>query len=65
MPNRQNSEDTEDRAGPTSSAERIVSLDLFRGVAIFVILVMNALSFGLDQAGYFNVSDVGIRQPFD
>jgi uncharacterized protein len=34
-------------------------------VAILGILPMNALSFGLDQAAYFNVSADGIGQPLD
>ena len=51
--------------GPLSSNERIASLDVIRGVAILGILVMNALSFGLDRAAYFNVSADGIRQPID
>lgn len=42
-----------------------MSLDVIRGVAVLGILTMNALSFGLDQAGYFNVSADGISQPFD
>lgn len=54
-----------DRTGPTASAERLVALDLIRGVAVLGILTMNALSFGLDQAGYFNVSADGTSQPVD
>ena len=52
-------------SGPTTSAERITSLDLIRGVAILGILPMNALVFGLDRAAYFNVSADGIGQPLD
>ncbi len=52
-------------AGPVAGAERIDSLDTIRGVAILGILPMNALSFGLDQAAYFNVSADGIGQPLD
>ncbi len=51
--------------GPISASERITSLDAARGVAILGILPMNALVFGLDQAGYLNVSADGIRQPVD
>lgn len=50
---------------PTSGAERITSLDAIRGVAILGILPMNALSFGLEQAAYLNVSADGIGQPLD
>ncbi|MDA3016023.1 MAG: DUF418 domain-containing protein [Actinomycetota bacterium] len=52
-------------SGPVTSADRITSLDMIRGVAILGILPMNALAFGLDPAAYFNVSADGIRQPFD
>ena len=51
--------------GPIPQSERIASLDVIRGVAILGILVMNALSFGLDRAAYFNVSADGISQPLD
>ncbi len=47
------------------STDRITSLDTIRGVAILGILPMNALTFGLDPAAYFNVSADGIGQPFD
>ena len=53
------------RAAPTAPAERIVALDVIRGVALLGILVMNALSFGLDPAGYYNVSAAGIGHPVD
>ncbi len=52
-------------AGPVSEAERISSLDAVRGVATLGILPMNALSFALASAAYFNVSADGIRHPFD
>lgn len=55
----------EGRGGPISPSERIASLDVIRGVAILGILVMNALSFGLDQAAYFNVPAGGTSQPVD
>src|SRR6056297_1229638 len=51
--------------GPTTSAERITSLDLIRGVAILGILPMNALVFGLADTAYFNVSADGVSQPLD
>lgn len=50
---------------PIPQNERIASLDAIRGVAILGILVMNALSFGLDRAAYFNVSAGGVSQPLD
>lgn len=52
-------------SGPTTSAERITSLDLIRGVAILGILPMNALVFGLANTAYFNVSADGVEQPLD
>ena len=52
-------------SGPIAQSERIASLDVIRGVAILGILVMNALSFGLDRAAYFNVSAGGVSQPID
>jgi uncharacterized protein len=52
-------------SGPTTSAERITSLDMIRGVAILGILPMNALVFGLADTAYFNVSADGVNQPLD
>ena len=54
-----------DASGPISTGQRITSLDTIRGIAMLAILPMNALSFGLEGAGYSNVSADGIRQPFD
>ena len=56
---------TPSASGPVSSAERITSLDMIRGVAILGILPMNALAFGLDQAAYANVSADGVAGPLD
>ena len=53
------------RSGPVRAAERITNLDAIRGIAILGILPMNAISFGLDPAAYFNASVDGIEQPFD
>ncbi|MGB3593231.1 MAG: DUF418 domain-containing protein [Ornithinimicrobium sp.] len=50
---------------PTTSAERITSLDMIRGVAILGILPMNAVVFGLADTAYFNVSADGVEQPLD
>ncbi len=52
-------------SGPTSSEERLTSLDTIRGIAVLGILVINALSFGLYSASYFNAPADGISQPFD
>ncbi len=51
--------------GPVQSVERMTSLDALRGFAILAILPMNALSFGLHDAAYRNVSADGIAQPLD
>lgn len=43
-------------AGPVEDSGRITNLDALRGVAVFGILLMNAVSYGLDPAAYFNIS---------
>ena len=43
------------RAGATAVGERIVTLDVVRGVAVLGILLMNVVSFGLDMPAYFNL----------
>ena len=45
---------------PTRAGERITTLDAVRGVAVLGILTMNAVSYGLDQAAYLNISAGGI-----
>ncbi len=45
--------------GPVSERARITSLDLIRGVAVLGILLMNAVSFKLGSAPYFNLSAGG------
>ena len=51
-------------AGPVAGTARITHLDALRGVAVLGILVMNAVSYGLEPAAYFNVS-AGSRTPLD
>ena len=46
-------------SGPVREAARITSLDLIRGVAVLGILLMNAVSFKLGPAPYFNLSAGG------
>ena len=46
-------------SGPVREAERIVSLDLIRGVAVLGILLMNAVSFRFGTAPYLNLSAGG------
>jgi len=40
--------------GPVSAAERLVSLDTLRGVAVMGILVMNVYAFAMPLAAYYN-----------
>ena len=44
---------------PTQAGERITTLDAVRGIAVFGILIMNAVSYGLDQSAYFNIGAGG------
>jgi len=41
-------------AGPVTAAERLVSLDALRGVAVMGILVMNVYAFAMPLAAYYN-----------
>ena len=45
---------------PTGAGERITTLDAIRGVAVLGILLMNAISFGLEPAAYYNIGAGGI-----
>jgi uncharacterized protein len=44
---------------PTQAGERITTLDAVRGIAVFGIVIMNAVSYGLDQSAYFNIGAGG------
>lgn len=44
---------------PTSSSERIISLDVLRGVAVLGILMMNIQSFSMISAAYINPAAYG------
>lgn len=44
---------------PTAERERITNLDTIRGVAVLGILAMNAVSYGLEPAAYFNLDAGG------
>ena len=46
-------------ATPVKRAERITNLDTVRGIAVLGILVMNAVSYGLPEAAYFNLDAAG------
>ncbi len=50
---------------PTQASDRITTLDAIRGVAVLGILVMNAVSFGLEPAAYWNIGAGGIDTWFD
>ena len=41
-------------AGPVTAAERLVSMDTLRGVAVMGILVMNVYAFAMPLAAYYN-----------
>ena len=49
----------ENGSGPVTESDRITSLDLLRGVAVLVIVLMNAVSFKLGDAPYLNLSAGG------
>jgi len=44
---------------PIAAEARITNLDAIRGIAVMGILVMNAVSYGLPEAAYFNLSADG------
>jgi uncharacterized protein len=44
---------------------RIVTLDFMRGLAVLGILGMNAVSFGLPTAGYYNLASAGSNSALD
>jgi len=51
--------DTVAADGPIRATRRITNLDAIRGLAVLGILVMNAVSYGLPEAAYFNLSAGG------
>ena len=52
-------------SGPVAASERITHLDMLRGVAVLGILLMNAVSYGLPSAAYFNLSAEGTETWLD
>jgi uncharacterized protein len=50
---------TQTTTAPILTAERITNLDTVRGIATLGILIMNAVSFALPQAAYFNLDADG------
>ena len=52
-------------AAPVRDSERITHLDMVRGVAVLGILLMNAVSYGLPSAAYFNLSSAGTESWLD
>lgn len=55
----------EESAAPVRESERITHLDMVRGVAVLGILLMNAVSYGLPSAAYFNLSSAGTETGLD
>ena len=49
----------------SSGTDRIGNLDFVRGIATLGILVMNAVSFGLPTAAYWNLSAAGSQTGLD
>ena len=56
---------SETAAGPVTGSARITHLDMLRGVAVLGILLMNAVSYGLPSAAYFNLSAEGTETWLD
>ena len=56
---------SETDAGPVTGSARITHLDMLRGVAVLGILLMNAVSYGLQPAAYFNLSAAGTETWLD
>jgi len=56
---------TADAPAPTGATARITNLDTVRGVATLGILVMNAVSFALPEAAYFNLEAAGRQTLLD
>ena len=52
-------------SGPVAETARITHLDMLRGVAVLGILLMNAVSYGLPPAAYFNLSADGTETWLD
>ena len=50
-------------AGPVTSVERFVSIDILRGVAILGILVMNIYAFAMPFVAYMNPLAMGGTEP--
>src|SRR6476469_1540234 len=43
----------------TTDSDRIVTLDIIRGVAVMGIFSVNVVAFAMDEASYFNPSALG------
>src|SRR5437868_12407457 len=43
----------------TTGSERIVTLDIIRGIAVMGIFSVNVVAFAMDEASYFNPSALG------
>jgi uncharacterized protein len=56
---------TTDRAAPIRQGDRVVSIDVLRGVAVLGILLMNIVAMGLPFAAYDDPTIIGNRSPID
>ena len=52
-------------SGPVTETERIMTLDLIRGVAVLGMLLMNAVAINLGMAAYANLSAAGTETWLD
>ncbi|MCP5030932.1 MAG: hypothetical protein GY939_03955, partial [Actinomycetia bacterium] len=57
--------DRSNASATNAQPSRHTSLDLIRGVAVMGILLMNAVSFGLTDAAYDDISADGMRTWLD
>lgn len=65
MPEPTTAEASPPDSGPVAETARITHLDMLRGVAVLGILLMNAVSYGLPSAAYFNLSAEGTETWLD
>ena len=65
MPELLTGEPSQPDSGPVAETARITHLDMLRGVAVLGILLMNAVSYGLPPAAYFNLSADGTETWLD
>jgi uncharacterized protein len=59
MSNQTKQPDSQSQTGPTAIKDRILSLDVLRGIAILGILIMNIQGYSMIQAAYLNPAAFG------